>query len=157
MRGHIVTLGVWDKAMTRLLMIAALVLASCSDAPKPAKIGVAPTATACRVTYVVDGDTLHMDCGAGERKVRLLGYDTPEVYHPKCAAEAEAGRKATDLLAGLVASGPVTAMNVKGQDRYGRDLASVSIAGTDVTSFMLGTPLALPYAGHKHPDWCVRL
>ena len=143
--------------MTRLLMIAALVLAGCSDAPKPAKTGLAATPTACRVTYIVDGDTLHMDCGLGERKVRLLGYDTPEVYHPKCAAEAEAGRKATDLLAGLVASGPVTAMQVQGHDRYGRDLATVSIAGTDVTSFMLATTLALPYAGHQHPDWCARL
>jgi len=143
--------------MTRLLLIAALVLAGCSDAPKPAKTGLASTAGACRVTYVVDGDTLHMDCGAGERKVRLLGYDTPEVYHPKCAAEAAAGRKATDLLVGLVASGPVTGFAVQGHDRYGRDLASVVIAGTDVAAFMLAPPLALPYTGHKHPDWCARL
>ena len=134
-----------------------LVLAGCSDAPKPAKRTQAAAADGCRVTYVVDGDTLHIDCGAGERKVRLLGYDTPEIYHPKCQAEAEAGRKATDLLAGLVASGPVTGFAVQGQDRYGRDLASVAIAGTDVTAYMLATHLALPYTGHQHPNWCARL
>lgn len=141
--------------MIRLLWIAALVLAGCSDAPKPTKGTISAQTAACRVTYVVDGDTLHLDCGAGERKVRLLGYDTPEVYHPKCAAEAEAGRKATDFLAGLVASGPVTALSVQGQDRYGRDLATISIAGTDVTGYMLASGLAQPYTGHKHPNWCL--
>jgi endonuclease YncB( thermonuclease family) len=148
--------------MKRLLLTAALVLAGCSDAPKPATTGLAATglaatAPACRVTRVVDGDTLHMDCGAGLMKVRLLGYDTPEVYSPKCAAEAEAGRRASDLLAALVASGPVTAISVQGTDRYGRALATVAIAGRDVTGAMLASDLALPYTGHQHPDWCALL
>ena len=141
--------------MIRLLWIAALVLAGCSDAPKPTKGTKSAQTAACRVTYVVDGDTLHLDCGVGERKVRLLGYDTPEIYHPKCAAEAEAGRRATDLLAGLVASGPVTALSVQGKDRYGRDLATIFIAGTDVTGYMLASGLAQPYTGHQHPNWCL--
>lgn len=113
-----------------------------------------PAAAACTVTRIVDGDTLHLDCGAGDVKVRLLGYDTPEIFHPKCAAEARRGAEATDLLAALVARGPVTGFYPQGLDRYGRTLARVAIAGQDVTDFMLATPLALPYQGHAHPDWC---
>jgi endonuclease YncB( thermonuclease family) len=139
--------------MIRLLAIVAVILASCAPAPKPAKAAAAT----CRVTYVVDGDTLHLDCGAGERKVRLLGFDTPEIYHPLCPAEKTAGEAATARLQGLVGSGPVTAVVFQGHDRYGRDLASLAIGGQDVAGYMLASGLALPYAGHKHPDWCARL
>ena len=65
--------------------------------------------------------------------------------------------RARSLLAGLVASGPVTAVSFQGHDRYGRDLARVSIAGQDVAAYMIGTGLARPYAGHQHPDWCAIL
>lgn len=140
-------MGYW-----RWAALAVLGLAGC--VPETATTDAAP---ACRVTYVVDGDTLHMDCGAGRQKVRLPGFDTPELSKPHCAAEAEAARQARDLLAGLVASGPVTAVRFQGHDRYGRDLAAVSIAGRDVADYMIGTGLALPYAGHQHPDWCARL
>ena len=110
--------------------------------------------TTCRVTRVTDGDTLHIDCGHGDRRVRLMGYDTPEIYHPKCAAEKRAGEAETRMMAALVASGPVTGERVVGKDRYRRDLAWVTIGGRDVSATMLKTPWALPYAGHRHPDWC---
>ncbi len=105
----------------------------------------------------MDGDTLHLTCGGIMHNVRLLGYDTPEVYHPLCHAEKLAGERATERLRGLVAQGPLTAAQFAGRDRYGRDLASLSIAGQDVARFMLASPLALPYSGHRHPDWCARL
>lgn len=130
-------------------------LAACLPEAPPVRTGTA--SAMCHVTYVVDGDTLHLDCGAGERKVRLLGFDAPEVFHPHCPAEAEAGRRATAALRALVASGPVTSVRTQGHDRYGRDLDWLSIAGRDVTQSMLATPYALPYAGHAHPDWCARL
>lgn len=113
-----------------------------------------PAAAQCTVTRVVDGDTLHLDCGSGDVKVRLLGYDTPEIHRPKCAVEAERGARATELLAGLVARGPVTGFYPQGLDHYGRTLARITIAGQDVTAYMLATPLAQPYQGRAHPDWC---
>ncbi len=122
-----------------------------SSGVAPAEASGRPT---CRVTWVVDGDTLHIDCGQGERRVRLMGYDTPEIYHPKCAAEKKAGGAETRMMKALVASGPVTGDRVVGIDRYGRDLAWVAIGGKDVTKTMLKTPWALPYSGHAHPDWC---
>ena len=110
--------------------------------------------TVCTVTKVTDGDTLHIDCGHGDHRTRLMGYDTPEIYHPKCAAEKKAGEAETRMMATLVASGPVTGDRVVGKDRYGRDLAWVSIGGKDVSATMLETPWARPYSGHAHPDWC---
>ena len=108
----------------------------------------------CQVSKVVDGDTLHLTCAGVVHKVRLLGYDTPEIYHPHCPAEKQAGEAATVLMQRLVASGQVTEVRFGGLDRYGRDLADVEIGGQDVAGFMLASPLALPYAGHRHPDWC---
>ncbi len=111
----------------------------------------------CQVSKVVDGDTLHLVCGGITHKVRLLGYDTPEIYHPLCPAEKQAGDAATDLMRQLTETGPVTNVRFTGHDRYGRDLADVEIAGHDVAAYMLSTPLARPYQGHKHPDWCAIL
>ena len=108
----------------------------------------------CTVSKVVDGDTLHLTCNGSRHKVRLLGYDSPEIYHPLCPAEKRAGEQATDLMRRLVDSGPVTQVEFKGHDRYGRDLAHVQIGGQDVSTYMLATALARPYHGHKHPDWC---
>lgn len=116
--------------------------------------GPAEASTTCRVTRVTDGDTLHIDCGHGDHRTRLMGYDTPEIYHPKCAAEKKAGEAETRMMKTLVASGPVTRDRVVGKDRYGRDLAWVAIGGKDVSATMLKTPWALPYSGHAHPDWC---
>lgn len=140
--------GVWDMRILAIWLLASLglFLAACVES--------APTAADCSVTRVVDGDTLHLNCNGIRHKVRLLGYDTPEVSHPLCPAEKQAGDTATGLLRTLVASGPVTGVRFEGKDRYGRDLARVEIAGQDVTDHMLATNFALPYQGHKHPDWC---
>jgi endonuclease YncB( thermonuclease family) len=111
-------------------------------------------ALACQVTRVVDGDTLHLSCDGVDHRVRLLGYDSPEVFHPHCIEEKQAGEAATGALSRLLAQGPLTLIEFHGKDRYGRDLANLSIAGLDVAQVMLQSALALPYSGHRHPDWC---
>ena len=108
----------------------------------------------CRITRVTDGDTLHMTCDGRRHKVRLLGFDTPEIYSPKCAAEREMGLKATRLMERLVNAGPVTAVTFKGRDRYGRDLAWVEVAGRDLTEAMLASGLAVVYVPRHKADWC---
>ena len=114
----------------------------------------ADAASNCQVSKVTDGDTLHMTCDGQRHKVRLLGYDTPEIYSPKCQAEKTMGLRATRVMEGLVASGPVTDVTFKGQDRYGRDLAWVEIGGRDVTTQMLASGLAVVYVPRQKPDWC---
>jgi micrococcal nuclease len=109
----------------------------------------------CRVTYVVDGDTIHMACpGTGEVKARLLGFDTPEVYSPGCSQELAAGRQATETLRQLLRSGPITSARFAGHDRYGRELVQISVGGRDVAQMMIATGYAVPYSGGKSPDWC---
>lgn len=113
-----------------------------------------PRAADCVVTRVVDGDTMHLTCAGVRHKVRLLGFDTPEISRPACAGEAVAGAQATEVLQALVATGPVTALRFDGQDRYGRDLADVAIGGQDVATVMLATGLARPYQGGRRAGWC---
>lgn len=53
---------------------------------------------------VIDGDTIEAPFGV---KYRLLGFDTPETYFSKCDEELELGRRATERLEELMASGVV--------------------------------------------------
>ncbi len=131
----------------------ALWLLSSGGAPV-AELAASAAGQACRVTEVTDGDTLKLSCGGKVHRVRLLGYDTPETFQPKCRAERALGLRAAQALRDLVASGPVTSVLFDGRDRYGRDLAQVAIGGRDVKLYMLSTGLALPYSGRRRPDWC---
>ena len=117
-------------------------------------VSAADAAPSCHVTKVTDGDTLHMVCDGAKHKVRLLGFDTPEIYSPKCEAEMAMGQEATRLMEALVASGPVTRVTFDGQDRYGRDLAWVEVAGRDLTDAMLDSGLAVVYVPRQKMDWC---
>jgi micrococcal nuclease len=75
------------------------------------------------VTYVVDGDTIHVDVGSREEKVRLIGIDTPEVG--QCDAA-----KATGLARRLAQGRAVKLVGDSTQatrDRYGRLLAYVRL------------------------------
>lgn len=135
-----------------------LILATCSvlvllAGPTNALPGK-PIAATCHISQVTDGDTLRLTCAGVTHKLRLLGYDTPEVYHPRCPAERLAGQAASNVLRALVGSGPVSRVQFHGHDRYGRVLADLWIDGQDVGSVMRASGLALPYAGRKRPNWC---
>lgn len=107
------------------------------------------------MTYVVDGDTIHLACpGTGEVKARLLGFDTPEVYSPGCSQELAAGLQATEILRGLLRNGPITGARFAGNDRYGRELVQLWVGGRDVARTMIATGYAVPYTGGRSPDWC---
>jgi micrococcal nuclease len=113
-----------------------------------------PALAGCRVEHVVDGDTLHLRCDGALHRVRLLGFDTPELHRAHCADELVAAKQATVLMGRLVATGPVTGLRITGQDRYGRDLAQVFVAGRDLSEAMLNSGLARPYAGGRRQGWC---
>jgi len=150
--------GALIRALWSILTLAPLLaLIACVDPVTLAPRHGSPAAPVCRVTYVVDGDTVHMNCGGGAMKVRLLGFDTPEVFSPSCRREKAAGDAATRALTALVRSAPVTSAVFHGHDRYGRNLARVAIGGQEVAGYMIGLGLALPYHGHRRPNWCARL
>lgn len=139
-------------------LLAACSLAGCVAPTDPLAQAALSGETGCRVTYVVDGDTVHMTCpGTGDVKARLLGFDTPEVYSPACRQELAAGQEATALLRQVLRSGPITAARFQGHDRYGRELVDLEVGGRDVARTMISTGYAVPYSGGRSPDWCQML
>ncbi|MDC5698918.1 thermonuclease family protein [Intrasporangium calvum] len=95
-------------------------------APKPTA-SAKPAPTRWEVTWVVDGDTIHVSRGGDVVKVRLIGIDTPE--RDECGYQG-----ARDSLRRIIAGRAVTLE--KGartsQDQYGRLLRYVRAGGTDV-------------------------
>jgi micrococcal nuclease len=148
--------GAW---VTQALLVATILLSGCvasTDPAPPQRAGASDTG--CRVTYVADGDTIHLACpDTGEVKARLLGFDTPEVYSPRCREELVAGQQATEVLRQVLRSGPITAARFQGHDRYGRELVRLEVAGQDVARRMIASGYAVPYSGGRHPDWCGKL
>ncbi|WP_431319861.1 thermonuclease family protein [Rhizobium sp. YTU87027] len=117
---------------------------------------------------VTDGDTIHVE---GEISgTRLVGYNAPEVFSPRCTSEKELGDRATARLKELVVAGPVKLTRVpcackpdtEGTDRcnYGRSCAVLYAGGHDVSSIMIGEGLAVPFVcgGTRCPPtprpWC---
>jgi micrococcal nuclease len=79
----------------------------------------------CAVVHVVDGDTIHVQCGGRVEKVRYIGMDAPEIHHPLWGAEP-GGREAAALNRRLVGGRHVRLeLDVRARDQYGRLLAYV--------------------------------
>lgn len=57
------------------------------------------------VVRVVDGDTLVVDRGSGDEKVRLIGIDCPESVNPDESRNTEEGRAASDFTKSVVSAG----------------------------------------------------
>lgn len=100
---------------------------------------------------VIDGDTLSW---RGER-VRLVGFDTPEIFSPRCASEVHKGQAAKRMLAGLIARARSADLAIHPErDRYGRMLATLSLDGTDVGRSLVAAGLARPYLSGRRQGWC---
>lgn len=110
----------------------------------------ASPASAERIARVVDGDTIVTASG---EKVRLMGFDTPEI-RGKCPRERELARQATALLRRLAGSG--LKLERRGRDRYRRTLAVARTpAGEDVAAALIRAGLAHPYEGRgPRGGWC---
>jgi endonuclease YncB( thermonuclease family) len=100
---------------------------------------------------VIDGDTIEAPFGV---KYRLLGFDTPEIFHSKCDAELELGMVAKERLEELLASGEVRVIESGRTDKYRRTLAHVEVDGRDVGEILIGEGLARPYKGERRKSWC---
>jgi endonuclease YncB( thermonuclease family) len=83
------------------------------------------------VTYVVDGDTMHVrpSNGGAVHKIRISGMDAPEI----CQIGGAASRQA---LQARVLRRSVT-LRMQGVDDYGRDLALIYLSGEDVGQWMV--------------------
>ena len=106
---------------------------------------------------VIDGDTFKL----GDRKVRIIGIDTPETHPSRCAREAEMGEAATERLQELLNEGPfqMTAPIYGRTDRYGRDLRAISRtlpngSQQSIAAEMRESGFARRYLGGFRGGWC---
>ncbi|MBH0024692.1 thermonuclease family protein [Salinibacterium sp. SWN248] len=106
-----------------------------------ATIGIPTDAFAATVNYVHDGDTLYLQNGSAELKVRLIGLDTPELSSQQNPdAEECYGIEARELLRDFLPEGTAVwaAEDREPEDRYGRSLLYVYLQdGTFVNLAMV--------------------
>jgi micrococcal nuclease len=99
---------------------------------------------------VVDGDTFWMD----GRKIRIADIDTPETHPPRCAEEAELGKRATHRLQQLLNAGPLELQSIdRDTDKYGRQLRIVMRNGQSLGDTLVAEGLAREWEGSRRP-WC---
>ena len=120
--------------------------------------GEAPRTEAC----VIDGDTVLITrAGARARRVRLTGFDTPEL-DGACAAERALAREARAALLDWLQRGPFewNGADAPPYDRYGRELRRVRRVAADGTreplaQALIDARLASESGWGSEPiDWC---
>jgi micrococcal nuclease len=105
-----------------LLVVAALVC-GCGRAGPSATPDTGPPGAAT-VTRVVDGDTVVVDLGGRQEKVRFIGVDTPETKSPTKPVQCF-GKEASAHTDELLPAGTAVRLerDVEERDTYGRLLA----------------------------------
>lgn len=102
--------------------------------------------------HVVDGDTIHL----GTERIRLMGYDTPEL-RGECVAERERAREARRILKVTLENFDYS-LERHGVDRYGRTLAVLTVhddeGSADMADVMVLLGLARYYDGGRRVGWC---
>jgi micrococcal nuclease len=112
------------------VILAAVLLIAVGAYVKLAASGDGQGERSARVTYVIDGDTVVAALESGESvHVRVIGIDTPEIFHdgrpPQCYATRAASITRRLTLGRDVALEPGREQH----DRYGRLLAYVQVRG----------------------------
>ncbi|MEL7319235.1 MAG: hypothetical protein AAFN04_11420 [Pseudomonadota bacterium] len=111
---------------------------------------------------VVDGDTLRVDVrGQRPRRIRLTGFDTPEL-DGACEAERQLADQARQAVAAWLAKGPFewNGADDPPYDQYGRELREIRRKASDGSAEYLGETLidaglADPSGwGELETDWC---
>ncbi|MGB7654838.1 MAG: thermonuclease family protein [Novosphingobium sp.] len=109
------------------------------------------------LTCAVDGDTIMV----GQRAIRVIGIDAPEIHPARCPDEAQKGEAAAQLLLTLLNQGPVTLAGPAPpvHDEYGRELRHLLRAKADgsvqsLADDMVSSGLARPYLRGARDPWC---
>ncbi len=109
----------------------------------------------CRIMRVVDGDTVTLMCPEeGMESGRLVGFDTPEKYSPRCVAELIAAERASWALRTLIQKADQLKVTHQGTDKYGRALLRLELDGQDVARAMIRGGHARAYGAGPRGSWC---
>ena len=113
----------------------------------------------CKVTRVVDGDTIDVDLDLGfdiiyKCRVRLYGIDTPE-SRTRNKDEKVRGKLAAKFLKDAISNGKNVILQTQLKDskgKFGRVLASVVVDGININQKMVTNHLAVRYEGQSKKD-----
>lgn len=143
------------KAVIGFALAGLVLVPSIADLVNAAMKSVDSDQGPCRIIRVVDGDTLSLICPEdGMVSARLLGFDTPEKYAPKCVEEFVAAEKASWALRTLIQKADRISLTHEGTDQYGRSLVRLDLDGVDVARAMIRAGHARQYAGGLRGTWC---
>jgi micrococcal nuclease len=118
-------------------------------------LGPDQKASICKITRVIDGDTVAMRCSTpGSDRGRIRGIDTPELFSPQCASEAASAYKAKWALQLLLWSAGEIKVIISGTDRYDRRLITVFADGKDVAQSLVAAGHGRRYDGGQRTGWC---
>ena len=116
----------------------------------------------CKVTRVVDGDTIDVNIDLGfqiwhKARVRMLGIDTPE-SRTRNKAEKALGLASKQRLKDMLKGQKVKIACSKEKGKFGRVLATVITVAEDGTEIDCNNQLCIegharPYSGGKKIPW----
>ena len=112
----------------------------------------------CKVTKVVDGDTVDVDIDLGfgvwlrDQRIRLYGIDTPE-SRTSDPSEKLYGKAATEFLKKWLDGGDVTIKTHKDErGKFGRILGELWVFDTNVNKKMIEEHHAVEYHGQSKEE-----
>ncbi|WP_157799427.1 thermonuclease family protein [Qipengyuania seohaensis] len=150
--------GGWRRLLPlalTLVLVGAWVLFEDRIGPRPKVSEVASSFGLCGEGWgacVVDGDTVRI----GERRIRLTGFDAPEM-DGACEAERVKAREARTALHQWLSQGRFswTGGQDPPRDRYGRELREVRRGEEALADHMIAAGLAEGSGwGAVRRDWC---
>lgn len=143
------------KAVMGVAVLGLLLLPSIADLVNMATKTAESDRGQCRILNVVDGDTVTLMCAvSGLGRARILGYDTPEKYAPKCTGEFLRAERASWALRTLIQQADRIEITHQGADQYGRELIVLKLDGMDVARAMIRAGHARQYGGGLRGSWC---
>lgn len=143
------------KAVIGLLVGGLVLVPTIADLINAAMKPVVSDQGDCRIIRVVDGDTVSLICPVdGMVSARILGFDTPEKYAPRCLAEFMAAERASWALRTMIQKADRITLAHDGTDQYGRVLVRMELDGVDVARSMIRAGHARQYSGGLRGTWC---